>query len=566
MQQGTNGLQLNGASSFAPEENGNGFTADIGAPKEVPRIPMNKVNQDIVRIIGQHLRSVGLQHSADVLMQESGCRIEHPVASMLRQHVMQGDWSEADHDLKELQTLLENEPEARHNLVAIKFLLLEQKYLECLEDERPLDALHVLRNEITPLNYNTPRVHQLSSYMMCADSAELYHRASWEGKGSTSRTHLMERLQAFLPPTIMLPPRRLQTLLSQAIDMQAKRCNYHNTSSTLNTVSLLIDHVCPTNNFPMHHVQTIKDHCDEVWFCKFSPDGLKLATGSKDTTVMIWNVDPIRYQLTHRSTLEGHSYGVSLLSWSPDSKYLIAVGPEHCPELWLWDMETDELRVKMIHSNIDSLTSAAWHKDSTKFVTGGIRGQFYECDLDGGLVGYWEGIRINALACRSDGKTVLAADTHRKVRSYVFEKFVDSNIIQEEHPIMAITIDPTDRLALLNVATQGVHLWDLEDKCLIRKFHGLIQGHFTIHSCFGGVNNDFVASGSEDNNVYIWHINRAAPIATLTGHSRSVNCVTWNPVYPNMLVSASDDFTVRLWGPKPVYNNPTDTSDNGWNS
>ena len=39
--------------------------------------------------------------------------------------------------------------------------------------------------------------------------------------------------------------------------------------------------------------QILNDHCDEVWFCRFSPDGTKLATGSKDTTVMIWNVDPV---------------------------------------------------------------------------------------------------------------------------------------------------------------------------------------------------------------------------------------------------------------------------------
>lgn len=53
--------------------------------------------------------------------------------------------------------------------------------------------------------------------------------------------------------------------------------------------------------------------------------------------------------------------------------------------------------------------------------------------------------------------------------------------------------------------------------------------------------------------MYIWHINHESPIATLTGHSRTVNCVSWNPVYPNMLASASDDCTVRLWGPKPAH-------------
>ncbi|CAG7733732.1 unnamed protein product [Allacma fusca] len=80
---------------------------------------------------------------------------------------------------------------------------------------------------------------------------------------------------------------------------------------------------------------------------------------------------------------------------------------------------------------------------------------------------------------------------------------------------MSFTVDATDRLALLNVATQGVHLWDLEDRCLIRKFQGVTQGFYTIHSCFGGLNQNFIASGSEDNKVYIWHIKKERPIATL---------------------------------------------------
>lgn len=151
---------------------------------------------------------------------------------------------------------------------------------------------------------------------------------------------------------------------------------------------------------------------------------------------------------------------------------------------------------------------------------------------------------------------------------------------------MSFTVNKTDRLALLNVVSQGVHLWDLQDKCLVRKFQGVTQGHFSIHSCFGGVNHDFIASGSEglkiiyykilfkyekyetlyetilyfiffyfliDNKVYLWHIKHELPIATLTGHTRAVTCVSWNPVYHQMLASVSDDCTVRIWGPAAKY-------------
>jgi hypothetical protein len=44
----------------------------------------------------------------------------------------------------------------------MKFLLLQQKYLEYLEDGKVLEALQVLRCELTPLKYNTERIHVLS--------------------------------------------------------------------------------------------------------------------------------------------------------------------------------------------------------------------------------------------------------------------------------------------------------------------------------------------------------------------------------------------------------------------
>ncbi|XKL61463.1 hypothetical protein PGB90_008520 [Kerria lacca] len=555
MHQQANGCHHNGAANddyetaSSSQQNGNA--------EEYKIVPiMGKTDQDIVRLIGQHLKTIGLNRTAELLMKESGCRLDHPAAAKFRQHVIDGEWTKAENDLNELKMLLDN---SKQSLAEMKFLILEQKYLEHLEDGRALDALHVLRNELTPLQHNIERVHVLSSYIMISGREELMNRARWHGKGIASRSKLMEKLQKFLPPSIMLPPRRLYTLLSQAVELQKDKCPFHNTTieEGIDDFNLLVDHYCTKEQFPCETIQILNDHCDEVWFCRFSPDGLKLATGSKDTTILIWDVDPETLTCSHKKTLEGHSYGVAFLAWSPDGTHLLACGPEDCPELFIWNLESDDSRVKVTHSPEDSLTSCSWHRSGKKFVTGGIRGQFYQCDLEGTVLDSWEGVRVNGLYCRSDEKTVLAADTHHRIRAYNFDELSDTNMFQEDHPIMAFTVNKADRLALLNVATQGVHLWDLEDKCLVRKYQGVTQGHFTIHSSFGGVNEDFIVSGSEDHKVYIWHIKHEKPIAVLQGHTRTVNTVAWNPVYHQMLASVSDDCTVRIWGPVDKYRKPT---------
>ncbi|TSQ69486.1 WD repeat-containing protein 26 [Bagarius yarrelli] len=487
----------NTATSTAPT-----LASDSGSMKKKKRLSQS--DEDVIRLIGQHLHGLGLNQTVDLLMQESGCRLEHPAATKFRNHVMEGEWDKAESDLNELKALMHS-PNA---IVRMKFLLLQQKYLEYLEDGKVLEALHVLRAELTPLKYNTERIHILSG---------------------------------------------LHTLLRQAVELQRDRCLYHNTKldNNLDSVSLLVDHVCSRKQFPCYTQQILTEHCNEVWFCKFSNDGTKLASGSKDTTVIIWQVDPETHLLKQLRTLEGHAYGVSYLAWSPDDAYLIACGPDDCSELWLWNVQTGELRTKMSQSHEDSLTSVAWNPDGKRFVTGGQRGQFYQCDLDGNLLDSWEGVRVQCLWCLNDGKTVLASDTHQRIRGYNFEDLTDRNIVQEDHPIMSFTVSKNGRLALLNVATQGVHLWDLHDRVLVRKYQGVTQGFYTIHSCFGGHNEDFIASGSEDHKLYIWHKRSELPIAELTGHTRTVNCVSWNPVLPGLMASASDDGTVRIWGPAP---------------
>lgn len=44
----------------------------------------------------------------------------------------------------------------------MRFCLLEQKFLEFLEEENRIEAVYCLRTELTPLKCNRERVHQLS--------------------------------------------------------------------------------------------------------------------------------------------------------------------------------------------------------------------------------------------------------------------------------------------------------------------------------------------------------------------------------------------------------------------
>lgn len=77
--------------------------------------------------------------------------------------------------------------------------------------------------------------------------------------------------------------------------------------------------------------------------------------------------------------------------------------------------------------------------------------------------------------------------------------------IEESGTITSLSITQDGRYALTNITeTQELHLWDLEERQLIRKYIGQKQKSFVIRSTFGGDDESFIISGSEGKKGYIY--------------------------------------------------------------
>ena len=70
---------------------------------------------------------------------------------------------------------------------------------------------------------------------------------------------------------------------------------------------------------------------------------------------------------------------------------------------------------------------------------------------------------------------------------------------------------------------------------------------YRLQPCFGGKNDSFVAVGTSWGKVRLWHWPSGKYLQAMHGHDAAVNCVAWSPTDNHLLVSVSDDRTVRVW-------------------
>jgi len=110
----SNGISHNNGSSknSSSNENGKSFNENSNGGTNlsdclVPRL-FTSGQKDILRLIGQHLRYLGLNKTTETLIKESGCVLEHPTAVNFCNLIMNGEWDEAEIALNSLQPIMEN--------------------------------------------------------------------------------------------------------------------------------------------------------------------------------------------------------------------------------------------------------------------------------------------------------------------------------------------------------------------------------------------------------------------------------------------------------------------------
>jgi RNA polymerase sigma factor (sigma-70 family) len=256
------------------------------------------------------------------------------------------------------------------------------------------------------------------------------------------------------------------------------------------------DHTARLWTLTGEEVRRLEGHRNMVGPVVFSPEGDRVATGSADREVVLWNAKS--GQPVSRS--RGHVASVRCLAFSPDGSRLASGGEDASVILHDATTATDQF-----HLNAQgTVWTLVFSPDSSRLVAG-AGSDILIWNLEGDrmavrLTGH--GAAVQALLFSQDGRTLISGSEDGTIR-----------------------------------------FWDLAAGKEVRRFEsGLGQVKCLALSPNGKV---LVAAGSEPT-IHVWDIARGFPIARLEGHTDSVRSVAFTPDGAS-LFSGSRDHTLRRW-------------------
>ena len=286
-------------------------------------------------------------------------------------------------------------------------------------------------------------------------------------------------------------------------------------------------------------VKNFAQHSDAVGSVAFSPDGLMLASGSKDKTIQIWDL------ATGKSirTFPGDSSTVwSVVFDSSGTKLATGTG------FWrvmLWDLKTGQATRTLDHTA--SVWSVALSPDGKLIASGSGDKTTKISDATNGSLIYNLPDHtdfVYSVAFTPDGKSLVSASKDKKITIVdVATGKLLKTIEGHGDQVRSIAITPDGKTIVSGSYDESIKIWNLDTGDLMRS----IKGHSDdVVSVAISPDGKFIASGSKDKTIKIWDLATGELLNTLTGHTDEVYVVTFSPD-GKTIASGSKDNTIKLW-------------------
>ncbi|MEG4226062.1 protein kinase [Microcoleus sp. N9_B2] len=286
-------------------------------------------------------------------------------------------------------------------------------------------------------------------------------------------------------------------------------------------------------------VKNFAQHSDAVGSVAFSPDGLMLASGSKDKTIQIWDL------ATGKSirTFPGDSSTIWSVAFDSNGTKL-ATGTGFW-RVMLWDLKTGQVIRSLDHTasvwsvalSPDGQLVASGSGDKTTKISDAATGRLIQSFPDHTDFVY-------SVAFTPDGKSLVSASKDKKITVVdVATGALLKTLEGHGDAVRSVAVSPDGQTIVSGSYDESIKIWNIETGDLIRS----IKGHSDdIVSVAISPDGKFIASGSKDKTIKIWDFATGELLNTLTGHTDEVYVVTFSPD-GKTIASGSKDNTIKLW-------------------
>ena len=272
----------------------------------------------------------------------------------------------------------------------------------------------------------------------------------------------------------------------------------------------------------------------------FSPDGNRLAAGTDNGEVRLWNI----VDGTPLHTCEGHTDWVRSVAFSPKGDIVVSGSDDQTVRLW--EVETGQT-LTILQGHTNRIYSVVFSPDGQLIASGGedqsvLLWSFEACQCLKKLEGHTN--RVRSVAFSSDSKLVVSGSDDQTVRLWDAASGKPLGILQgHTNRVYSVAFSPDGRLIASGGEDQKICLWDVSTHTLLKTFTGHTN---RVRSVAFSLDGETLVSGSEDHLARLWNIHTGQCIRTFQGHTNGIWSVAFKP-YGNRIVSGSDDQTIRLW-------------------